>query len=171
MSQRPLKNFGFSTVSISSLPPSSRSTTVPLGSLPSPFSPAIPADIPFGAQTLMAPRHANVPLPLQLITTHKTPTLKSPLWSQTAKLYYNFQYSSSAWNKLCSPPKLPTPTKSVSSENNYRASLPNSRKCTNNSPIHPTTNHMARLLITLPLPPHQLPHVSLRLQPHAHKNP
>jgi hypothetical protein len=54
MSQRPLKNFGFTTVSMGSAPPSSRSATVPPGSPPSPFSRAIPADIPFGSQTLMA---------------------------------------------------------------------------------------------------------------------
>jgi hypothetical protein len=63
------------------------------------------------------PRRANVPPPLQPITPHKTPTLASPLRSQTAKLYYNFRYSSSAWSKLCSPPKLPTPTRSASSKN------------------------------------------------------
>jgi hypothetical protein len=63
------------------------------------------------------PHRANVPLPLQLITTHEIPTLESPLWSQIAKLYYHFQYSLSAWSKLCSPPKLPIPTKSASSKN------------------------------------------------------
>jgi hypothetical protein len=55
MSQYPLKNFSFSTVSMGSPPPSSRSMTVPLGSPPSPFSPTIPADIPFGTQMPIAP--------------------------------------------------------------------------------------------------------------------
>jgi ribosomal protein L29 len=65
MSQRPLKNFGFSTVSMGSPPPSSRSATVPPGSLPSPFSPAIPTDVPVGAQTPMAPpsRKRSAPPP------------------------------------------------------------------------------------------------------------
>jgi hypothetical protein len=65
MSQRPLQNFGFSTVSLGSPPPPSRSATVPPGSPPSPFSSATPTDVPFVAQTPMAPpsRKRSAPPP------------------------------------------------------------------------------------------------------------
>jgi hypothetical protein len=55
MSQRPLNSFGFSTVPLGSLPPTSRSVTVAPGSPPPIFRSVTPSDEPFGAQTPMAP--------------------------------------------------------------------------------------------------------------------
>jgi hypothetical protein len=118
---------------------------------PIPEFPSIPAAR--SRDSVLIPRWP-ITLPLPLIIWLETPTLASPSQNQTIKLYYNFHSSLSTWRILCSPPNLPTQTESMNSKYRWPLLLLSYRKCANNSPLHPTTHHMASLLTRPPLPPH-----------------